>query len=112
MVRQWLYAALIGVALLLIRIFPVEHDPGPARGQRYPRWDRWSKWHLFGSALLAAAAVLILHVAVPWAIVLTILAGIGWELDNGYVDPFDILWDSLGALGGGLLAWAILGWVR
>ena len=97
------YLALVAAALLASSLLHLDRDPGPAPGERYPFWDRWSKWHLGGSALLAGSAVAL---GVPlWpAILITVLAGIGWEFVNGYVSSSDIILDIAGALGGGLLA--------
>lgn len=98
-------AAIIG-ALVVLAIFPIDHDPGPAHGMAYPRWDRWSPWHLAGSAIIAVAACAI---RVPWylAMTVTVAAGVGWELVNGYVDGWDIVWDAVGAVVGVLLYLAL-----
>jgi hypothetical protein len=102
------YALLIAAALVLLWVHPIDHDPGPAPGTRYPRWDHWSTWHLIGSAILCAGAILL---GVPWpcALLLTVGAGVGWEVVNGYVDPWDIFWDAIGALVGLLAAWLARG---
>ena len=101
-----IFAAAIVSALVLLAIYPIDHDPGPAPGTAYPRWDRWSSWHLGGSALITVAACAI---RVPWylAMTMTLAAGVGWELVNGYVDGWDIVWDAAGATVGVLLCLAI-----
>ena len=91
-----IFVSAIAGALVVLAIFPIDHDPGPARGTAYPRWDRWSAWHLAGSAVIAVAARAI---RVPWylAMTMTVAAGVGWELVNGHVDGWDIVWDAVGA---------------
>lgn len=93
------YGVAIGVALIFIWGAKIDRDPGPAKGTSYPMWDRWSLWHLVGSLLLAFIAVTI-GVSPVWALLLTVVAGIGWEYVNGYVDWWDVVWDGVGAVGG------------
>ena len=97
-----IFAAAIIAALAVLAIFPIDHDPGPAQGSAYPPWDRWSAWHLAGSAIIAIAACAI---RVSWylALTMTVAAGMGWELVNGHVDGWDVVWDAAGAAVGVLL---------
>lgn len=96
------YLGTVVAALALLAVFPVDHDPGPPPGERYPRWDSWSKWHIIGSAAMALVAVY--HgVPVLPAIGVTLFAGIGWEIVNGYFDPWDVFWDLAGAIVGALV---------
>lgn len=96
------YALAILLALAIVRGFKLDVDPGPAPGDKYPRWDRWSAYHLIGSVVLALGAVL-LGVNPWWALVLTILAGVGWEIITGYFSTWDCVWDVIGAVVGTLL---------
>lgn len=104
------FAAAIIAALVVLAVFPIDHDPGPAPGTAYPRWDGWSAWHLAGSAIIGAAACAI---RVPWylTVPMTVAAGVGWELANGYVDWWDIVWDAVGAAVG-VLPWLALDRLR
>jgi len=89
------YAILIILTLILVRILRLDYDPGPLPGQVYPWWDKWSKYHLIGSGLLGLLSCL-LGVPALSALALTWLAGLGWEVVNGYISGGDLVWDGLG----------------
>lgn len=102
MSREAWYALVLILALVIVRATKLDHDPGPAPGQHYPRFDAWSWWHLVGSLLLALTATLV-RVEPWWAFGLTLAAGVGWEFVNGHVDRWDIVWDAAGSgVGAGL----------
>lgn len=102
--------ALLAVLAKLGR--PLDHDPGPPPGERYPIYDRWSFWHFGASYFIALGAMTL---GCPWWVALTgtMVAGLAWEIIHGYVDwTGDLLtWDLTGSLVGigtfYLLAWAL-----
>jgi hypothetical protein len=92
-------AALGILALLKRNGRPVDHDPGPLPGQRYPLWDKWSPYHLIGSAILGFVSCM-LGVEPLWALAITLLGGVGWEVIHGHVDRGDLLFDLIGTVAG------------
>jgi hypothetical protein len=95
--------AFVGAAFAVIAtnaMTSFDHDPGGYPDVLYP--DKAAAH--FGTALLVTQVAIAAGVRPITAAAITSLAGAGYELSQGYVNPHDVAADVLGAAAGALLA--------
>lgn len=58
----------------------------------------------FGAAFMLTQGAIALHVRPVWAVTITSVAGVGFELTQGHVNGYDIAADVTGSIAGALMA--------